>query len=277
MAAGAWRLPSLPGDLRNEPRHSALELTKGKAFLLAEIPVRAGKLGWTRGLGKSIRRCRPGEGRPVTRAGGKMTATSVPSPGIDLRVRVPPCSSARPLAIGRPRPEPSSAFFCASDPLPKGERAAGISSPGIPGPVSHTATYCPPAPVQPALILMLPPWGVNFTAFERRLRTICRTARSSAQICGRSSSIASSRVICFFLAQPQKPPAFRSNAAQSHSFFLKIELSGFNSRKIEDLINEHQKMLAAGMDIGRVFFVGLNGVGAEELSLHDFGKAEDGI
>jgi hypothetical protein len=49
------------------------------------------------------------------------------------------------------------------------------SSSGMPGPESLTLRYCPPDEVQPTLIVISPPGGVNFTAFESRLSTIWRT------------------------------------------------------------------------------------------------------
>src|ERR1700730_10429076 len=77
----------------------------------------------------------------ITRSGGKITMTSVPSRSLDFRVKDPPWSSTRPFTIGRPKPEPSSAFFCASAPRPNEDMMIGISSSGIPGPLSRTATY----------------------------------------------------------------------------------------------------------------------------------------
>ena len=55
----------------------------------------------------------------------------------------------------------------------------------MPGPLSLTERYCPPALVQPTLIVIEPPRGVNLIALVRRLSTIWRMARSSAQMRGR--------------------------------------------------------------------------------------------
>src|SRR5262245_38174896 len=42
---------------------------------------------------------------------------------------------------------------------------------------SLTLMYCPPDAVQPHLSQISPPGGVNFTAFDNKLRQTCRTAR----------------------------------------------------------------------------------------------------
>src|SRR3712207_8990713 len=52
----------------------------------------------------------------------------------------------------------------------------------------HDALPISPDDVQPTLIRISPPGGVNLMAFDRRLSTICRTARSSAQSRGRDRS-----------------------------------------------------------------------------------------
>ena len=45
---------------------------------------------------------------------------------------------------------------------------------GMPGPLSLTLMYCPPAAVQPTLSQISPPCGVNLIALDSRLRQICR-------------------------------------------------------------------------------------------------------
>ena len=70
----------------------------------------------------------------------------------------------------------------------RGQSTIGISSSGMPGPVSLTLMYWPPDAVQPTFSQISPPCGVNLMAFDSRLRQICRTARSSAHSRGMSGS-----------------------------------------------------------------------------------------
>jgi hypothetical protein len=67
----------------------------------------------------------------------------------------------------------------------------GISSSGMPEPVSWTVKYWPPDAVQPTFTQISPPRGVNLMAFPKRFRQICRTARASTQSCGMSFSYSS--------------------------------------------------------------------------------------
>src|SRR5258708_40014771 len=114
--------------------------------------------------------------------------TSVPNLTLDFSLNVPPCRSTRFFAIGRPSPVPCSADLIALVPWPNEASTIGISSSGMPGPLSLTLMYCPPAAVQPTLSHTSPPCGVNLIALDNRLRQICRHARSSAQSRGRAHS-----------------------------------------------------------------------------------------
>src|SRR6202140_4264967 len=124
----------------------------------------------------------------TTRSGGKVTTTSVPIRSLDLSTNEPPCRSAGLLAIGRPGPAPCSADLIELEPWPKEASTIGISSSGIPGPVSLTLMYWPPEAVQPTFTHTSPPCGVNLIALDNKLRQICLTARSSAHSRGISAS-----------------------------------------------------------------------------------------
>src|SRR3984893_943786 len=139
--------------------------------------------GWIGGAASEI-----GASADITRSGGKVTITSVPMRSFDLSENVPPCRSMRLFAIGRPKPAPCSADLIEFEPWPNEANTIGISSSGMPGPVSLTLMYWPPEAVQPTLSQISPPWGVNLMALDKRLRQICRTARSSPQSFGRSGS-----------------------------------------------------------------------------------------
>src|SRR5580693_5684956 len=129
-----------------------------------------------------------GASADITRSGGKVTITSVPMRSFDLSENVPPCRSIKFLAIGSPRPAPCSADLIEFEPWPNEASTIGISSSGMPGPVSLTLMYWPPDAVQPTLSQISPPCGVNLMALDNRLRQICRTARSSPHSFGRSGS-----------------------------------------------------------------------------------------
>src|SRR5580658_8240666 len=113
-----------------------------------------------------------GASADITRSGGKVTITSVPMRSLDLSENVPPCRSIRFLAIGSPRPAPCSADLIEFEPWPNEASTIGISSSGMPGPVSLTLMYWPPEAVQPTLSQISPPCGVNLIALDSRLRQI---------------------------------------------------------------------------------------------------------
>src|SRR6202034_3941975 len=150
-----------------------------------------------------------GPSADMTRSGGKVTITSVPMRSLDLSEKLPPCRSMRFLAIGRPRPAPCSADLIEFEPWPNEASTTGISSSGMPGPVSFTLMYCPPDAVQPTLSQISPPCGVNLMALERRLRQIWRTARSSAHSFGISGSNSS------WMVRPRLPARSLSRWWQS--------------------------------------------------------------
>src|SRR5665811_1633746 len=84
---------------------------------------------------------------------------------LDLSTNEPPCRSTRLLAIGRPRPAPCSADLIELEPWPKEASTIGISSSGMPGPVSLTLMYWPPEAVQPTFNQTSPPCGVNSVSY----------------------------------------------------------------------------------------------------------------
>src|SRR6516165_1788110 len=108
----------------------------------------------------------------ITRSGGKVTITSVPMRSFDFSVNVPPCKSIRLFAIGSPRPAPCSADLIEFEPWPNEASTIGISSSGMPEPVSLTLRYCPPDAVQPTFSHISPAWGVNLIELDNRLSTI---------------------------------------------------------------------------------------------------------
>src|SRR6266702_4098829 len=110
-----------------------------------------------------------GANADITRSGGKVTITSVPMRNFDFSVKVPPCMSIRPLAIGRPIPAPCSADLIELEPWPNDASTIGITSSAMPEPVSFTLRYCPQVAVQPTLSQISPPCGVNLIELDSKL------------------------------------------------------------------------------------------------------------
>ena len=128
----------------------------------------------------------------MTRSGGNVTMTSVPIAQLGLQREGAAVQVHRGSwrSAGRGRC-PCSADLIALVPWPNEASTIGISSSGMPGPLSFTLMYWPPDAVQPTLSQTSPPCGVNLIALDSRLRQICRQARSSAHSRGSSGSNAS--------------------------------------------------------------------------------------
>ena len=214
----------------------------------------------------------------MTRSGGKVTITSVPMRSFDFSAKVPPCRSIRFLAIGRPRPAPCSADLIEFEPWPNEASTIGISSSGMPGPVSLTLMYCPPEAVQPTLSQISPPCGVNLMALDSRLRQIWRTARSSAHSRGMSGSNSSCIVMPRLLARSLSR-WWQSSTTRLSDTGLLVELvaAGLDARQIEDFVDQAEQVHAGTVDVAGIFLVRRHRVGAENLALHHFGEAEDGV
>jgi hypothetical protein len=76
----------------------------------------------------------------IIRSGGKVTVASVPSQ-LGFQGEGSAVEFDQALYDRQTEARPSSAFFCASLPRPNEDMMRGISSSGIPGPLSRTATY----------------------------------------------------------------------------------------------------------------------------------------
>ncbi len=71
--------------------------------------------------------------------------------------------------------------------------------------------------------------------------------------------------------------AFLDDARQRDRLLLQFVTTGLDAGEIEDLVDQHQQMLSAGMDVGGVFLVSGYVQGPEQLGLHHFGETEDRI
>ena len=155
---------------------------------------------------------------------------------------------------------------------------SGISSSGMPGPVSRIETYCPPAPVQPILIEDLPAVRREFDRIGQQVEhdlahraLVHPDARQMRLDSFADGDLALARAQC------EQVPAILDDAGERHGVLAQFVASGLDARQVEDLVDERQKMLAARVDVGRIFLVGRHDVRAEQLALHHFGKAEDRV
>src|SRR3546814_17666537 len=58
---------------------------------------------------------------------------------------------------------------------------------------------------------------------------------------------------------------------------MQLEAAGLDLREIENVVDEVEQMLAALMDVRRVFAIMRRAERSQQLIPHDFGKADDGI
>ena len=131
-----------------------------------------------------------------------------------------------------------------------------LGLPGYPVPCRGSRHTGRPGRSKPAFSVTVPPWGVNLMAFDRRFSTTCRMARSSAQIGGRLGSIASVTVISRFVARSaMQVPTVLDDQRQGDRLLLQLVAARFHAREIEDLVDQHQQVLAARMDVGRIVAV----------------------
>ena len=148
----------------------------------------------------------------------------------------------------------------------------------MPGPVSLTLKYCPPEAVQPTLIQMSPPCGVNLIALDSRLSAIWRIARSSAQTRGRSGLehlVDGDQPVLG--AQLHQMMAILHHVDERDRFLVQFVAAGLDARQIEDFVDQAEQMLAGIVDVVGIVLVGRHRMRSENLVLHHFGEAENGV
>ena len=68
-----------------------------------------------------------------------------------------------------------------------------------------------------------------------------------------------------------------TTAGQRDRLLLQFVPARLDPRQIENFVDQHQEMLAAGVDVGGIFLVSRHRVRAEQFALHHFGEPEDGV
>ena len=148
----------------------------------------------------------------------------------------------------------------------------------MPGPVSRIDRYCPPALVQPTLIVIVPPCGVNLIALreqvERHLAHRLLVGPDARQI---AVELLDDGDVAPLGAHRQQVAAFLDHAGQRHRFLFQLVAARLDPRQVEDLVDQHQQMLAARMDVVGIVLVDGDRMGAEQLRLHHLREAEDGV
>src|SRR5262249_4597176 len=120
---------------------------------------------------------------------GSVNTNVLPSPSsLSTQIR-PPCSSTSFFESASPRPVPSRSSSPGSA-CWNSSKIRAWSAAASPGPVSATETQTSPS-TRAVLTSTAPPAGVNFTAFERRLKITCLMRRSSPSTTSRPGSAAS--------------------------------------------------------------------------------------
>ena len=107
----------------------------------------------------------------------------------------------------------------------------------MPMPVSLTEISTEPS-VCLALIPIRPPSGVNFTALESRLRSICLILRSSPTKSPSRSSTVTSRLMPCFVARSRTKVRALSMAKGRSNVPLQLHAPGLDLGEIENLVDE---------------------------------------
>ena len=118
---------------------------------------------------------------------GRRSVKVAPSPGTLSTVRSPPIARARSRLMASPSPDPSLVRVSPVESCTNGWKIASCALAGMPGPVSRTCRHAC-APSTPACTRTVPPAGVNLSALDSRLSTICSTRSRSAQATAPSSA-----------------------------------------------------------------------------------------
>ena len=214
----------------------------------------------------------------MTRPGGKVTVTSVPSRTTDLRIKVPPCSSTRPRTMGRPRPVPSSRRLLRQAAATEGghhyrDLVLRNALSGILDGEELPPFRRPPRRDRDRSALRREFDGVG-EQVERNLAHGSLVGPKARQF---GAFALSDHDVLFARAQRHQVAAFVDDALHVDGFLTQLVASGLHPRQVEDLVDEHQQVLATRMDVAGVVLVGGNCMSAEQLGFHDFGEAENGV
>ena len=122
-----------------------------------------------------------------------------------------------------------------------------------------------------------PPAGVNFTALESRLSTICLSARRSARRLevGRDAG----GELELLVAGAGGDDAHRLVEQRVEAEILEVEAdaAGLDLGHVEHVVDDVEQVFAARVDVLAVFLVFVGAERAEHAQLHDLREADDGV
>ncbi len=188
----------------------------------------------------------------TTRDFGRITEASVPAPTLLRNSKRPPCSSASPVTIGRPRPVPQSRILSASDPCPNALKTRGnllfrntgaVVANGQDGFAAgeDSSPNCDNAVLRREFDRIRDQVQANLP--QRAL--IGENTRHIRLEIGDEAQLLGLRV------KPQKPDAFLCDIAEIEHFFRKLVAAGLDPGKVENLIDELQEMVSGTRECHR--------------------------
>ena len=78
-------------------------------------------------------------------------------------------------------------------------------------------------------------------------------------------------------AQLQQVAAIRHHGGEVGRLLVQLVAAGLDARQVEDLVDQVEEVDAGIVDVGRILLVDRHGMGAEDLALHHFREAENGV
>ena len=122
-----------------------------------------------------------------------------------------------------------------------------------------------------------PPSGVNLTAFDSRLSTICLSRRASA-IRRMPWAMSALSVSCLSSARAETTRmASLSRRPSANLRQVEPDAAGLDLRHVEDVVDHVEQVLPALVDVAAILAVFLCAERAEHARLHDLGESDDGI
>ena len=78
-------------------------------------------------------------------------------------------------------------------------------------------------------------------------------------------------------AQFEQMVAVLHHAVERYRFFVELVAAGLDARQVEDFVDQVEQMHAGAMNVAGIILVHRHRMRAENLALHHFGKAENGV
>ena len=237
--------------------------------------ARRGTASCSSSLSSTTRICSPATAMPV--APGSVNTNVLPSP--ELALDPDPSAVQLDEALRQRQPEPGPlALLLARVGLLELLEDPRPGPPGrCPGPSSLTDTRTSPS-TRAAATSTVPPAGVNFTAFDSRLKITCTDPALVAddRVDARAPTTARSRTPSL-VARSRTITTPRSSAVgQRERRDLEVDLAGLDLREVEHVVDQRQQVARRGEDVVEV--LGLLVVDlAEQLLAQHLREAADRV